>query len=475
MSFNSIQFLVFLFIVFFLYWGCNAKHRWIVLFVANIVFYSFAGISYTAILVYVCLVTYLFIGFSRTHKSRWILAIGIILELLPLIFFKYTAFFQNNVNAILKAIGSNSYIEPLQIMLPLGISFYTFSATAYLIDSYSGKNNDNYRFCEVMTGIAFFPCLIAGPIERQNQLLPQIFDDKKFDYDLATYGLKRIAFGAFKKYVIADTLVITVNNVFSDAHQYHGLSLLLAMVFFSIEIYCDFSGYSDMAIGIARLFGITLRENFLGPFFSTSYAELWRKWHISLSSWFRDYVYIPLGGGRKGKLRKAINTIIVFSISGLWHGAAMTFVIWGLLNGVIQIIESIVPPLKLSDNNTFLKVLKGAFVFIVFSITAVFFRADTVTDACYIIIHIFSDIVQVSTYSTGILYALGMTGKKLIIVAFELMLLVWYDYTAIKKDPVLLISEKPLVLRWAIYIFFVLLIAQLSVKSSGAEFIYAAF
>lgn len=475
MSFESIQFAIFLPIVFALYWAAAPKRRWIVLFAANIVFYAYAGIRFLLILLYVCAVTFFFSRLLIKHRNRWLLAAGVTADLLPLLLLKYAAFFQENLNHLLKAAGSDAYIHPLQLLLPLGISFYSLSAAAYIVDSYKGKIDGDYSFLQVMTGISFFPCLIAGPIERQQRVLPQMLREHSFDYDTAVYGLKRIAFGLFKKLVIADTIAVPVNKMFSNIHEYHGLELLAAAVFFSIELYCDFSGYSDISIGIARLFGIELMENFKSPFLSRSYGELWRKWHISLSSWFRDYVYIPLGGSRKGKVRKAINTMVVFLISGLWHGAAWTYVIWGGLNGAVQIAESMLPKRESKDDSLIIRVLESAAVFGIFAVLFTFFRANTVSDALFILGNMFRGIMHPAQYAGGFFDALGMTPAKLIIMIGEILILIWYDLVSMGRDPIQVVSSRPIAVRWTIYIVFVLLIAQLSYKGAAVEFIYAAY
>lgn len=474
MSFESLQFAVFLVSVFAIYWVFPAKQRWIILLAANFVFYAFSGIRFLAVILYVCVVTYFF---SRIHANnkRWILALGIIADILPLLIFKYLGFFQSNVDHILRFVGYKSNIKPLSILLPLGISFYTFSAVAYLVDSYKGKVQEEYSFLQLITGISFFPCLIAGPIERQQKIVPQIIKEQSFDYDTATYGLKRIAVGYFKKMVIADTLAMPVDKIFSSVHDYHGLQLFAAIILFTIEIYCDFSGYSDISIGVSRLFGIKLDENFLSPFFSKSFTEVWKRWHISLSSWFRDYVYIPLGGSRKGNTRKAINTMIVFLVSGFWHGAAWTYIIWGGLNGVAQIIEGLITNRKRNNDNKFFSALSIIIVFVFFCVFATFFRANTVGDALYILTHMFQGFIHPVTYTSGILEALGISAAKFIIIVCEILLLGWYDYTLLKRDPINVVSSKPLVIRWAIYVAFVLLIVQLSSKGAAVEFIYAAF
>lgn len=475
MSFESIQFVGFLLVVFALYWACRPKHRWLVILASNVVFYAFAGVECLLVLLYVCVITFIFSQVNRRYKNKLVLFCGIAAVISPLLFFKYIGFFHDNVNLLLKAAGSAAVLQPMKVMLPLGISFYTFSALAYMIDCYRGNAEEKYSFLQIMTGISFFPILTAGPIERQEHLLPQILGEQKFDYETAVYGLKRIAFGLFKKMVIADTAAAIVNTVFSDVHNYHGLVLFFATAFFALEIYCDFSGYSDIAIGVARLFGIKLFENFTSPFFSGSFTELWRKWHISLTSWFRDYIYIPLGGSRKGKIRKAVNIMIVFLLSGLWHGANWTYVFWGGVNGAIQIVEMLLPKRKAGAKKGIGRILGGVIVFLLFIIVTVFFRAESIADAFYVIGQMCKGAVHPVIKAGEIISALGLTYKKLVIIIGEVLILLWYDYIAQREDPLQIISEKPVVIRWTIYVVFTLLVIQLSVKGSLTEFIYAAF
>ena len=334
MSFISIEFLVFFMAVFAFYWGAPANYRWIILLISNLVFYSFAGIQYIMVLLYVAVVSFVFPKMVnkdrlRTYNKHFFI-LGIILLLFPLLFFKYTGFIQNNLNIIFKAFNSAISLSEMNVVLPLGLSFYTFSALSYAIDTIKEERESEYGFFQYAAGLSFFPCIVSGPIERQKRLLPQIVSKNiEFNYETSTYGLKLIAMGLYKKTVIADNLAVYVDVVWNDLYSYDGLVLLIAVLFYSIQIYCDFSGYSDMARGIAKLLGIEISVNFDSPYLSASFQEFWRRWHISLSTWLRDYVYIPLGGNRHGKVRKAVNIFLTMIISGLWHGAAWRFLIWG--------------------------------------------------------------------------------------------------------------------------------------------------
>ena len=331
MSFTSPEFWIFLPIVFGLYYVCPKSSRWLVLLAASYVFYGFAGIQYILLLAYVTAAAFLAARYLEKAQriSKWCMAIAVCAVILPLLVFKYTGFLTENLNIILRAMKSARSLTTMQIIQPLGISFYSFSALGYVIDVAKKKYPAIQNPLHLAAGIAFFPCLVSGPIERQNKLVPQLVEGNAFDYTEATYGLKQIAWGLFEKKVLADNLAVYVDIVFADVHAYFGAPLLVASLFYTLMIYCDFAGYSDMAVGIAKLFGIRLTKNFDSPYFSESFSEFWRRWHISLSSWLRDYVYIPLGGSRRGKARKAVNILITMLVSGIWHGASWTFVAWG--------------------------------------------------------------------------------------------------------------------------------------------------
>jgi len=272
------------------------------------------------------------------------LLVSLLVNLGFLVYFKYTNFFIDTFVSSFKLFGENLEISTLNIILPVGISFYTFQTLSYTIDIYRKQLKPTKDALSFFTFVAFFPQLVAGPIERASHLLPQFYKTYKFNYKQVKSGLLLVAFGLFKKMVIADRLAILVNQVYNNPTDHGGLDLIIATVFFAFQIYCDFSGYSDIAIGLARTMGFDLMKNFDSPYFSKSITEFWRRWHISLSTWFRDYVYIPLGGSRKGTYRTYANLFIVFFVSGLWHGAAITFVIWGAIHGLIIVLEKAFKP-----------------------------------------------------------------------------------------------------------------------------------
>lgn len=326
MLFNSIAFAVFLPIVFILYWVFPFKYRWILLLIASYYFYMSWNAKYLLLIVFITAISYagaLLIERAKKWKIKKLLLGGVAFSSLGLLFvFKYWNFALTSLETVCHFASIPLHPITLNLVLPVGISFYTFQTLSYVVDVYRGDVEAESHFGQYAAFISFFPQLVAGPIERTKNLLPQIKKEHFFDYETATYGLKLLAWGFFKKLVIADNLAIYTDQVFKDVYSFRGFSLLVASVFFSFQIYCDFSGYSDIAIGTADLFGIKLMKNFKSPYFSVSIKEFWKRWHISLSSWFQDYVYIPLGGSRVGKLRSYLNLMITFLISGLWHGAA---------------------------------------------------------------------------------------------------------------------------------------------------------
>ena len=476
MSFTSLEFCIFLPIVFGLYYLCPKRSRWVILLAASYVFYGFAGIQYILLLAYVTAAAFLAARYLEKAEriGKWCMLICVCAVILPLIVFKYTGFLTENLNILLRAVKSAESLTTMQIIQPLGISFYSFSALGYVIDVARKKSPAIQNPLHLAAGIAFFPCLVSGPIERQNRLVPQIVEGNAFDYAEATYGLKQIAWGLFEKRVLADNLAVYVDTVYTDVHAYFGAPLLIASLFYTLMIYCDFAGYSDMAIGTARLFGIRLTKNFDSPYFSESFSEFWRRWHISLSSWLRDYVYIPLGGSRRGKARKALNILITMLVSGIWHGASWTFVAWGGLHGLAQAAESMLGLNGRTSKNRLVRIIRTAAVFSVCSALWVFFRAPSFADASYLLRHTFDGIRDFHVYLYS-LVALGLTKQKLAVIAIELAVLAIYDFCSLKTNVINRISALPPVIRWGIYVCFLFLIAQCSLKGTAVQFVYAGF
>ena len=471
MSFVSFEFLIFIIIVFGLFWFIPDKYRWRLLLLSSYVFYGFAGIQYILLLIYVSVTSFFFpllVKKGNRHKV-FICVLSIVTVLVPLMFFKYTGFLQENINVVLDSVGSAKQLSVMAIALPLGISFYTFSALGYVIDVITEKIEPERNFWHYATGISFFPCMVSGPIERQNKLIPQILAKKIFDYNQVTYGLKLIAWGLYKKTVIADSLAVYVDAIWKDLRSFEGITLLIGVLFYSIQIYCDFSGYSDMAKGIAYLFGIELTTNFKNPYFSSSIQEFWKRWHISLSTWFRDYVYIKLGGSKRGKFRKALNIVVTMLISGLWHGAAWKYVVWGGTYGLLQATEMFVGNNKEKEHILVLW-LKRLLIFAICSVLWVFFRSDTFSDALFVVTRMLT-----FKYDFNVLVSIGLPMKAIAIVVSEVIFLFAYDYISLEKDVIKKISSFPIYVRWPIYVVFVIIIAQFSYKGSAGNFVYAGF
>lgn len=405
MLFNSFSFAIFLPIVFVLYWfvmNKSLKLQNILLLVASYYFYSCWDYRFLFLLIFSTVLDYatgikMYEAKTESSKKFWFW-LSIIINLGFLGVFKYYNFFADSFSDALSLIGFQAGFVTLNVILPVGISFYTFHGLSYVIDIYKDRIKPERNFIDYSLFVSFFPLLVAGPIERATHLLPQIKSKRAFNYSQALDGLRQILWGLFKKIVIADNCAQYANMIFNNSGDYSGSTLVLGALFFTFQIYCDFSGYSDIALGTARLFGVELLRNFAYPYFSRDIAEFWRRWHISLSSWFRDYLYIPLGGSKGGLWMKIRNTFIIFLVSGFWHGANWTFLIWGALNAIYFL-----PLLLLNLNRDNLEtVAQGKFfptfkeifsIIITFSLTVfawIFFRAASVDHAIEYIGGIFS-------------------------------------------------------------------------------------
>lgn len=408
---------------------------------------------------------------NREHK-KLILTITLIVCLGILFVFKYFNFFFESINYLL---GNKLHSISLNLLLPVGISFYTFQTLSYCIDVYRGDIKAEKHFGYYATFVSFFPQLVAGPIERPDNLLPQLRKEKEFDYNKAVYGLKLMTVGFFKKIVVADNLAYYVDLVYNDLSYYQGFALVLAAFFFTIQIYCDFSGYSDIAKGSAKLLNIDLMDNFKTPYFSTTIKEFWSRWHISLSSWFKDYVYIPLGGNRCSKLRHYFNLLATFLVSGLWHGANITFVIWGGIHGLLQILEDIFHIKKNTKTYSFTWFIRVILVFMLMSITWVFFRASNLHDALYIFRHMYDGITNLRSYIVSGLYSFGVKAPYLLtMLAIYLIPLFIIDYINVKHDALTILNNKPMAIRYLAYFVMLLMILLLHYVGE-VNFIYFQF
>jgi alginate O-acetyltransferase complex protein AlgI len=405
MLFNSIEYLLFLPIVVILYWWLNKKallYQNTFLLLMSYLFYGMWNWKFLFLLVFSTLLDYYSAikieqSQSKRRKKFWlILSVGINLGFLGV--FKYFNFFSDIVTDVKHLFGLNSSIARLDVLLPVGISFYTFHGLSYVFDCYNEKIEVRKNFIDYGLFVSFFPLLVAGPIERANHLLPQIESKRTFTQQNAVNGLRQILWGLFKKIVIADNCAIFANTIFDNYPDYSGSTLLVGAVLFAFQIYGDFSGYSDIALGSAKLMGFDLLKNFSFPYFSRNLAEFWKRWHISLSSWFRDYLYIPLGGNKAGTLKRVVNVMIVFLVSGFWHGANWTFIAWGVLNSIFVVIDNFILKTKFEGvvaNGRKIPSLKEVAqvlsTFLLVSILWIFFRAETITEAADYIKRIFSD------------------------------------------------------------------------------------
>lgn len=408
MIFNSVVFIVFIGIVYSFYWIINTKfshYQNLFLLIASYIFYGYWDYRFLSLIFLSTLVDFFCAKFmlkATVEKRKLLLFISIIFNLGILGYFKYMGFFVDSFKSVLSYFNYDFNLDyTLNIILPVGISFYTFQTMSYTIDVYRGKLAPTKEFISFAAFVSFFPQLVAGPIERATNLLPQILNKRKFNLKQSMEGFHLIVWGFFKKIVIADSLAPIVDDIFMNYQHLEGTVLVLGALYFTIQIYCDFSGYSDIAIGLAKLLGINLMTNFNFPYFSTDISDFWRRWHISLSTWFRDYVYIPLGGSRNSLTKTLINITIVFLVSGLWHGANWTFVAWGLFHSIIYIIYTLYTR---SNKTNFLisntpGSLKTFLLFILIVFSWILFRSNSIQDAFIFIGRIFTDFSYGRHYS----------------------------------------------------------------------------
>lgn len=503
MLFNSFQFLVFFPTVTVLYFLLPHRYRWFLLLTASCIFYMTFIPIYILILFLTIIVDYtagIYIEKSQGDKRRLFFYVSLISTIGILFVFKYFNFFNANIAGMAKSLDWNYSYEGLMLALPIGLSFHTFQSMSYVIEVYRGRQKAERNLGIYSLYVMFYPQLVAGPIERPQNLLKQFYEEHSFDYRRVTDGLKLMAWGLFKKVVIADRLAVFVDTVYNNPHNYEGVPLIMATIFFAFQIYCDFSGYSDIAIGAAQVMGFHLMDNFNRPYFSKSIAEFWKRWHISLSTWFRDYFYIPLGGNRVPVRRWYWNLFLTFLISGLWHGADWTFVFWGALNGFYLIfaivtenarnrLTSGIGLQRFPRLHKFLKVLT-TFGLICFS--WIFFRANSIGDAFYIVTHLFNGvgdfIWKYSHYLVADYFKIGpkpdksirevlMMGRSIgefqialkAILLLELVHLI-QRYGSIRQR----LSAKPAWFRWCTYYLLVMGIIMYGLQSSE-KFIYFQF
>lgn len=487
MLFNSLEFIVFFPLILLAYFLCPHRFRWALLLAASYYFYMCWKPEYILLIILSTLIDY-YAGVQMSKevsrpKRRKFLLLSLVTNLGLLFSFKYANFFNESVRSAFQSVNILYDVPTFHLLLPVGISFYTFQTLSYSIDVYRGERQAEKHFGIFALYVAFFPQLVAGPIERSCRLLPQFYQQHDFDMQRVSGGLQLMLWGFFKKLVIADRLALFVDAVYNHPGNYHGLPILMATYFFAFQIYCDFSGYSDIAIGASQVMGFSLMENFQRPYFSKSIGEFWKRWHISLSSWFRDYLYIPLGGNRLTKWRWYFNLFTVFLISGLWHGANWTFVVWGMIHGFYLIFSILTRRIRSTLSNALAIgeapfIQKSAQVFLTFHLVVfswIFFRANTLSDA-FLLLHNLCDLPtivrQILTIAPFEGIALDQYEILIALVSIGCMegLHVVQRRWRIRR----ILSTTPLWLRWGLYyaVIFTIIIFGIFEKN---EFIYFQF
>ena len=487
MDFYSIEFFTFFFIVLTVFFLSPPRFRWFVLLFASYYFYGSFKVQYIALIAFSTLVAY-FTALGMQHylekpKRMIFLAFSLLCNIGILFIFKYYDFLTNSTKQLLGYCNIPYQSHTLNLIIPLGISFYVFQVVSYSIDVYRKDTTAEKHLGIFALYVAFFPKLLAGPIERAGQFIPQLYENNRFEWERMTNGLKLVCWGLFKKLVIADRLAAFVNVVYADPTAHSGLSLILTIVFYTFQIYCDFSGYTDIAIGLAQMFGFRLVDNFNRPYSAKSVADFWRRWHISFSSWLRDYLYIPLGGNRVKISRHYLNYLLVFFICGLWHGANWTFVAWGVIHGCYLIggkltqgvrakLISLIGINKVPVIHRSIQVL---ITFILISLAWIFFRANTLSDAFYILTHLHAGWGNI--WNTEALYRMiFLTGSKMdLLIAIASLIFMGIIHQLEKHSSMRHMFEKrPLWLRFTLYYVIVAGILLLSLPDT-TNFIYFQF
>lgn len=488
MLFNSFAFLLFFVIVVFTYFILPHKKRWILLLVASYYFYMCWKPELIILIIFSTFFNYIISLLIYREKEintrKKYLITSIIINFGLLFIFKYLVFFNQSFMSIFMSLGINYPIRSFDIILPMGISFYTFQAASYTIDVYNKKIKPIRHYGMFSLYITFFPQLVAGPIERSENLLPQFYQKHKFQLERVIMGLKIMLLGFFKKIVIADRVAVVVNTVYNSPYDYNGLYFIIASILFTFQIYCDFSGYSDIAVGAAKVLGFDLMINFRSPFLSKSIREFWSRWHISLSSWFMDYVYIPLGGSRCGKLNHYKNLFITFLVSGLWHGANWTYIIWGGLHGGFQIIGMLTGNVRTKinsklglENSKIMGAISILCTATLFSFSMIFFRSSSVSEAIYIISNLFTGISEWGTkqYLYEVITGLGVNITELIVILGAIFILMVSEILSDKKQVYEYFEKKHFVFRLGYYVLIGAIVLTAGVYYNAGEFIYFQF
>ncbi len=489
MNFNSSTFLIFFPIVCLLYFFVPRKAKNLWLLMASYYFYMQWNVGYSLLIMFSTVSTYLTAFLiEKAQKSvlrKTALAVNITVNLTILFLFKYYNFFNDSLADLFTSLDIAYTIPELSLLLPVGISFYTFQALGYSIDVYRKDLAHEKNFIDYALFVSFFPQLVAGPIERAKNLLPQFKRHHVFEYKRVRTGLTRMLIGFVKKVIVADGLSMSVQTVFSAPDAFEGFTMLIAALMFTLQIYFDFSGYSDIAIGAAQIFGFTLMQNFNNPYFATSFRDFWSRWHISLSTWFKDYLYIPLGGNRRGRIRSYLNLLITFVVSGLWHGANFTFVIWGFLHGVYQIIERLLKPIgdkfcsltRIPSNFFIFTIIRWAVVFSMVAFSYIFFVSPDIDTAFYVIEHMFDNFsvtINDTILMTESLISIGFFNYKAAGIAITAGVVLLLERMSGSTPITDRISKTIFLIRWPFY--YASLLAILFFGEFGeSPFIYFAF
>lgn len=494
MLFNSVDFLLFLPLVLVVYYILPFKVRQIWLLGASYFFYMNWNMVYGWLLFAVTLLSYLTaLGMERYREREWIkkgfFIAALIVDIGALAFYKYMDFICLNVNRLLHLLpGNMEFMWEYNIILPVGISFYILQSVGYMIDVYRNEERAERNFMRYALFVSFFPQLVAGPIERSKNLMSQLKTPQKLTWDNAKRGVWLILWGYFLKLVIADRAAIFVNAVYEQPESYKGVYILVATFLFSIQIYCDFNGYSTIARGVALCFGIRLMENFNAPYLAMSVSEFWRRWHISLTGWFKDYLYIPLGGNRKGEKRKQLNRLVVFGVSGLWHGASVAYIMWGVMNAFFQSIGDVKEGMKVrirekvpgafEDKNTFsVRLLKRLVTFLLISFTWIFFRAGDMSDALEMLGYLTEP--NWTVLFTGALYKLGIKKEFFHVLVLAIAVMFFVDHYKYQgKDVPGLLSKQEWwfqAMSLLCLVFAILLFGCYGAEYDAAQFIYFQF
>jgi D-alanyl-lipoteichoic acid acyltransferase DltB (MBOAT superfamily) len=482
MLFNSFHFFAFLLVSVVVYFALPQRARWIYLLAASYYFYMCWKPEYVVLILFSTVIDY-FVALrlgseTRLAVRRLLLGTTLVTNLGMLFAFKYLDFFGQSLERTLATFNVFVDIPEYRLLLPVGISFYTFQTLSYTIDVYRGLTPVERHFGIFALYVTFFPQLVAGPIERSNHLLPQLRRTTRVEYLRFTSGLRLALWGLFKKVVVADLVAPVVDTIYAAPEAYSGPMLALGTLFFALQIYCDFSGYTDIAIGVARMLGYDLLTNFRQPYFATSIRDFWQRWHITLSTWFRDYVYKPLGGSRVAQGRHYLNILVTFTISGLWHGAGWTFVVWGLLHGLYLVASNVTADLRarlrsamgLERRPRLLQSLRVAFVFALVLLGWVFFRAESFTDA----LRVLGSLPRLDGFRVADLFAVGLPRFELVLAFIVSALVFVVDFLIVFRPPRFMALWAGRRFRWACYATCVLAIACFGVFDR-VEFIYFQF